>query len=67
MPTKPFWKSKTFWSDVVTVVVAGLGISDKYAGTHIMGNEFTSVLLGLAGILGIYGRATANTQIGGLK
>jgi hypothetical protein len=64
MPTKPFYKSKTFWSDVITLIVAGLGLSDQYAGTHIMNSSITSSVLAVAGILGIYGRATADTKIG---
>jgi hypothetical protein len=63
MPTKPYWKSKTFWSDVITLIVAGLGISDQYAGTHIMSSSIASSVLAIAGLLGIYGRASADTKL----
>lgn len=63
---KPIWKSKTFWSDVLTIVVAGLQLSDQYFGTHIMASGAAPAALSVLGILGIYGRKTADTQISGV-
>jgi len=63
MDTKPAWKSKTFWSDVLTIVVAGMTIADRYFGTHLTDNNTISGVLGVLGVLGIYGRATADTKI----
>jgi hypothetical protein len=60
---KPIWKSKTFWSDVLTIVVAGLQVSDQYFGTHLMANGIAPAALSVLGVLGIYGRKTADTQI----
>lgn len=60
---KPIWKSKTFWSDVLTIVVAGLQLSDQYFGTHIMSQGIGPAALSVLGVLGIYGRKTADTQI----
>lgn len=60
---KSLLKSKTFWSDVCTIVVGGLQISDTYAHTHILNTPIASTSIGILGLLGIYGRVTANTQI----
>lgn len=66
MPTKPLVQSKTFWSDVVTLIVGALTLVDHYAGTHILSSSWAGTILGLAGAFGIYGRATADTQISGV-
>ncbi len=63
METKKLWKSKTFWSDVLTIGVAMLQVSDQYFGTHIANSSMISGVLGILGVLGIYGRATADTKI----
>ena len=66
MDSKPVWKSKTFWSDILTLVVAGLQLSDQYFGTHLTTSGFVPPALGVLGILGIYGRAKADTKIEGV-
>lgn len=65
MPTKPWYTSKTIWSDIVTVGLAGLGIADKYV-THgqITGSPFYGMALTFLGAMGIYGRVNADTKIG---
>ena len=63
MESKPLWKSKTFWSDIITIVVASVQLSDHYFGTHIASSPGFSEALWAAGVLGIYGRKTADTQI----
>ena len=63
---KPIWKSKTFWSDILTLAVAGLQISDQYFGTHIMSSGIAPAALSFLGMLGIYGRAKADKEISGL-
>jgi hypothetical protein len=63
MNSKPLWKSKTFWSDVITIGVAMVQLSDCYFHTHIMDNPMYAHALWLAGLLGIYGRASADTKI----
>ncbi len=60
---KPIWKSKTFWSDVLTIALAGIELSDHYFGTHLMANPMYAHALWAAGVMGIYGRKTADTQI----
>lgn len=66
MDSKPLWKSKTFWSDIITIVVAGIELSDHYFGTHLTANPAYAHALWVAGILGIYGRKTADTKIEGV-
>jgi hypothetical protein len=64
MPTKPWYKSKTMWSDVATIALALVGFVDKYkyAGA-ISASPWYSTALTFLGGLGIYGRATADTTL----
>lgn len=66
MDGKPLWKSKTFQSDLFTLILAGLQFSDMYFHTTFTTSHWYTVGLSLAGILGIYGRKTADTKIDGL-
>lgn len=63
MDSKPLWKSKTFWSDVITIGIALVELSDHYFGTHVLNSAYYAHALWLAGLLGIYGRASADTKI----
>lgn len=60
-----FW-SKTFWASLVPILVATGQFSDQFFHTNIMGSHEVGILLALAGVLGIYGRKTADTKIEGL-
>lgn len=65
MPTKPWYTSKTIWSDIVTVLLSILGLVDKYVtGGHIVSSPFYSMALTFLGAMGIYSRSTATTTIG---
>lgn len=65
MPTKPWYSSKTVWSDIVTILLAILGFVDKtWTGGHIVSSPFYSMVLAFLGAMGIYGRTTADTKIG---
>lgn len=65
MPTKPWYSSKTVWSDVVTILLAILGFVDKtWTGGHIVSSPFYSMALSFLGAMGIYGRVSADTKIG---
>lgn len=64
MPSKPWYTSKTIWSDVVTILLAILGFVDKtWTGGHIVSSPFYSMALTFLGAMGLYGRATATTTI----
>jgi hypothetical protein len=64
MPSKPWYRSLTIWSDVFTILLAAVGFVDKY-WTHglIAASPFYAMALTIAGSLGIYGRTTATTTI----
>ena len=64
MDTKKWWTSKTILSSILVVVIGGLQVYDKIAGTNIMGAELTGSILAILGALGIYGRSSADTKIG---
>jgi hypothetical protein len=65
MPTKPWWQSKTIWSDVVTIGIALYGsVAGNLApdlGFHL--KPIPAAVLTVLGMLGVYGRATANTTL----
>lgn len=63
--TKPWYKSKTIWSDVVTIVLSVVGFVDAYF-THgkITQSPFYNLTLTVLGGMGIYTRANATTKIG---
>jgi len=64
MPSKPWYTSKTLWSDVVTILLAILGLVDKYVtGGHITASPFYSMALTFLGAMGIYGRTNATTTL----
>lgn len=64
MGTKKLYQSKTFWSDVLTILVGIVGLVDNYfAGGNIATNPGYQAVLTVLGALGIYGRKTATTQI----
>jgi len=65
MPTKPWYQSKTMWSDIITILLAIVGFADKhFTGGHIVASPFYSMALTFLGAMGLYGRANATTQIG---
>lgn len=62
--SKKIYKSKTFWSDVMTIIVAIVGFADSYfASGQIATNPAYQGVLTVLGALGIYGRKTATTHI----
>lgn len=65
MESKPWYKSKTIWSDVATIAVAIVGFADvHFAHGQITANPIYQGVLALLGGMGIYTRANATTKIG---
>ena len=64
--SKPIWKSKTFQSDAFTIALAMMQFSDMYFHTAFTSSHWYAIGLSIAGIMGIYGRKTADTKIEGL-
>ena len=62
---KPWYQSKTIWSDVLTVVMALAPAIDSIWMTHITTSPFYAQGLMLLGAMGIHGRITGTTNIGG--
>jgi hypothetical protein len=65
MDTKPWYKSKTIWSDVVTILI-GIYTMAQGGLAADLGHTLPSIpswVLAILGGIGIYGRATADTTI----
>lgn len=64
MPTKPWYTSKTVWSDVLTILVGALGVVDKYiTNGQIVSSPYYGMALTLLGGMGIISRANATTTL----
>jgi hypothetical protein len=62
---KKLWQSKTFWSDVVTILVGIVALVDTHVtGGKIVSSEVYGYALAILGAMGIYGRSNATTKIG---
>ena len=61
--TKKWWASKAIWSNIAVVVVATITAIDAQFGTGLMQAPIVQVILGFLGVLGIYGRVTAHSEI----
>lgn len=63
--TKPWYQSKTIWSDVATIAVSIVGFVDvHFTGGKIAGTPYYQGILALLGGMGIYTRSTATSKIG---
>ena len=62
---KSWYCSKTIWSDVLTIIMALAPAVDQIWHTSITTSPFYAQGLMLLGALGIHGRITADTKIGG--
>lgn len=66
MPTKPWYKSVTIWSDIVTILVGTYATAQTTLAPHLGVNlpNIPGWVLAFLGALGVYGRSTATTTIG---
>ncbi len=65
MDGKPWYKSKTILSDIVTILVVAYGAAAGGLATHL-GHPLPPIpewVFGILAGIGIYGRTTADTQI----
>ena len=62
---KKWYKSKTIWSDVLTVVVGLWGVLDPVLASHGVNlPTIPPLLLTVLGGMGIHGRVTASQKLG---
>lgn len=63
--TKPWYQSKTIWSDVATIAITIVGFVDvHFTGGKIATSPYYQGILALLGGMGIYTRANATAKIG---
>ena len=63
MAKKKWYMSKTIWASMITAAIGILTAIDKAMGTSIMDAQVVSIILAIAGALGVYGRKTAKAEI----
>jgi len=65
MESKPWWKSKTIWSDILTIFIGLYESISLLLAPHFGWNlpQVPSSWLTFLGAIGIYGRATSTTTI----
>lgn len=65
METKKWWKSKSIWTGVVTVLIAAYETSQKSLAPQLGYElpEIPSFLYMVLGSMGIYTRAVASTKV----
>lgn len=59
--TKSWWKSKTIWSGIIAVGLAAYNTASAQFGLPVV----PEYVYGVLGALGVYGRVTANSVVGG--
>ena len=67
MQKKPWWKSKAIWGFVIAMIGVTAQNVDQHFGTNISNNAILEIAIQaityLGGILGVYGRVKAKTEI----
>lgn len=64
METKPWYTSKTIWSDIATVAISIVGLVDlHFTGGKIASSPYYQIALTVLGGTGIYTRSTATTRL----
>lgn len=67
MNTKPWYLSKTVLAALVVIAASGAGMDiDRIEAGDIAG-QLDSIITAIAALVAIYGRATAKTQLTGMK
>ncbi len=62
---KPWYQSKTIWSDIATIAVGIIGFVDvHFTGGKVASSPYYQGVLALLGGMGIYTRANATEKIG---
>ena len=63
MANKPWWKSKGVWAGIITAIIGCAVSIAKIFGYDLASNHIFGIVVAMLGVLGVYGRATANTTI----
>lgn len=67
MNTKPWYLSKTVLAALVVIAASGAGLDiDKIEAGNVA-SQLDSIITAVAALVAIYGRATAKTQLTGMK
>jgi len=61
--TKKWYQSKAVWGGIIATALGILQLIDQNFGTHLANTQIVSVIISLAGALGIYGRVKADKRI----
>lgn len=63
MDTKKWYTSKTVWAGIITAVVSAAQTICLQFGFDLLSNPIASTILGILGVIGVYGRVTADTKL----
>lgn len=64
---KQWWQSKTMWAGIVTLVIGILGstgLADLEGQQDVIVERIMNIVTGIGGLIVLYGRATAKSEIG---
>ena len=59
---KDWWKSKTVWAGIATIAVGAFGIDG--VSPDELAAQADKIITAVLGVIAIYGRLTAKTEIG---
>lgn len=63
MESKKWYTSKTIWAGIITALVGAAQTIGLLFGFDLLANPIASMVLSVLGVLGVYGRVSANTSI----
>ena len=67
MNTKPWYLSKTVLAALVVIAASGAGMDIDRVEAGDIASQLDSIITAIAALVAIYGRATAKTQLTGMK